>query len=496
MSSSPAKHKSSHHHHHHHHRDHQHPSSSSGHSSSKSMLNLSSYIKIQDSSKVLPRYSVALSKPHDECLPMDELDGIQTELETLLSSVATRYRTLKSEYDSLEDRKYQKKSSDKEKEKLSLPSTSGKRKREEKKSSSKESSRHIHAKHAKTKNTSSHLPAHGEHSRSTDALPHSNPSAGHSHPHMNPKPTLLKNDVPYKFWLSVEPYCIPITQEDIKLLDDLIDEYSEPLVPSIPDLGPHYTVRWAAEDLRNEQANSNANVKPSKRKNSTSTDVTDSPKKSNEKLLDQGVCGSLTQRLVSALLEDNEEVQCELPSTDATSQDENHTETNLTATPQKQSTPVTSLLKSGIDVENRLKKELLDLGILEPSDFENKDDEVLNEINRVRNELEAIAEFNRDELKLLKTAAKGEMKRQEIKRKIDRIDKEIIDAHKRVLAAKQKRRPLSKHERTDIYRLVEEQKRLSDLLESMPIPGFNYLVHPTDATSSTKTETASNTSKS
>lgn len=381
---------------------------------------------------------VALSKPHDECLPMDELDGIQMELETLLSSVAIRYRTLKSEHDYLEDRKHLKKNSDKEKEKLNLPSTSGKRKREEKKSTpspSKDANRHIHTKYPKTKSTS--LPVHshhGESSRSIDALPHSNSTVGHNHnhPHMNPKPNLPKNDVPYKFWLSVEPYCIPITQEDIKLLDDLIDEYSEPLVPSIPDLGPHYTIRWAAEDLQEEQdnnSNANTSTKTGKRSNSnsTSTDVTDSPKKTNEKLsLDQGVCGALTQRLVSALLEDNEEAEMP-PSTDATSQDESvTTENSSPIVNQKSNASVASLLKSGIDVENRLKKELLDLGILEPSDFEkDKDDEVLNEIHRVRNELQAIAEFNHDELKLLKSAAKAEMKRQEVKRKIDRIDKEV-----------------------------------------------------------------------
>lgn len=380
---------------------------------------------------------------------MDELDVLQTELESLLSSVALRYRKLKSEYDCLEDRKHTKKSSDKdkdkdkekEKEKVSTPSISGKRKREEKKSSLKDVSRSSQiSKHPKMKSNSSHSPAHLHHTdRSTiDALPHSNISASHgqghshshshSHPHPNPKPVLPKNDVPYKFWLSVEPYCIPITQEDIKLLDDLIDDYADPLVPLIPELGPHYSIRWASEDLRDEQESSTAkSTKRVPRSNSTSTN--NSPKKSNEKVIDHGVCGSLTQRLVSALLDDNTEAQSDLPSTDATSQDDdNCTEINdASSSNQKQGTSVDSLLTNGIEVENRLKRELLDLGILEPSDFvKDKEDEVLNEINRVRNELQAISSYNRDELKRLKEAAKEEMKRQEVKRKIDRIDKEVI----------------------------------------------------------------------
>lgn len=56
--------------------------------------------------------------------------------------------------------------------------------------------------------------------------------------------------------------------------------------------------------------------------------------------------------------------------------------------------------------------------------------------------------------------------------------------------AKQKRRPLSKHERNEIYRLADEQKKLSDQLEAMPIPGFNYAVGTTTATSSTTKTTS------
>lgn len=61
---------------------------------------------------------------------------------------------------------------------------------------------------------------------------------------------------------------------------------------------------------------------------------------------------------------------------------------------------------------------------------------------------------------------------------------QIIEVNKKVFAAKQKRRPLTKHERNEIFRLVEEQKRLGDLLESMPNPGFNFTVRsPVDTSS-------------
>lgn len=63
------------------------------------------------------------------------------------------------------------------------------------------------------------------------------------------------------------------------------------------------------------------------------------------------------------------------------------------------------------------------------------------------------------------------MKRLEVKRKLDAVDQEIIETYKKVSAAKLKRKPLTKQERDEVFRLTEEQKRLSDLLESMPIPG-------------------------
>lgn len=371
----------------------------------------------------------ALSKPHDESLPTEELDAIQLELETLLSSVSLRYRALKVEYDYLEDRKHQKKNADKEK--ASSPSTSGKRKRDDKKSSSKDASRYGHnTKHSK-KNSSPDSPTHSLHTDpagSVDFVPYPNQSAGHSH--TNPKLLSPKNDIPNKFWLSVEPYCMPITGEDIKLLDDLIDDYSEPLVPSIPELGPHYAIRWTTDDLRDEHDSSNP--KSNKRASNTNAnpvEAHDLLKKSGDKSMGQGVCGPLTQRVISALLEEDAEMQSDIIGcSDSIAQDGNDssTENNSSSANRAQCSNLASLLKSGIDVEKRLKKELLDLGILEAHDFaKDKEDEVLNEIKRVRTELQAIAEYNRDELKLLRAAAKEEMKRLEVKRKLDRIDQEV-----------------------------------------------------------------------
>lgn len=188
----------------------------------------------------------------------------------------------------------------------------------------------------------------------------------------------------------------------------------------------------------------------------------------------EGITGPLTQRLVSALLEENL-IQGEAPGSTENSTPNGVTESAAENNPSTANRPLTSLLKSGIDVEKRLKKELLDLGILDASDFaKEREDEVLNEIKRVRTELYAISEHNLTELKSLREAALEEMKRLETKRKLDLVDQELIESYKKVWLAKQKRRPLTKQERADIYRLSEEQKNLAAQLEAIPMPGFRF----------------------
>lgn len=144
----------------------------------------------------------------------------------------------------------------------------------------------------------------------------------------------------------------------------------------------------------------------------------------------------MTQRLVAALLEENllnsKGGSDILGSGDglgnmlANESNDSCGENNSSSANRSAAAPIASLLRNGIDVEIRLKKELIELGILDINDFpKEKDDEVLNEIKRVRTELESIAEYNLNELKQLRIAAKEEMKRLEIKRKLDAVDQEV-----------------------------------------------------------------------
>lgn len=335
-----------------------------------------------------------------------------------MSTVALRYRALKTEYDTLDradDRREKKRYDHRQ------PTSPGKKRRlnpdlEQKQSKNNKESKQLSTSQIKTTkikketNTVSSPAPSQQTDDSMDGMTQKD----------NQKLVLPKNDTPNRFWLSVEPYCMPLTQEDIKLLDDLIDDYSDQLVPPIPELGPHYSTRWANDDIRDEQDNSNTNSKNKSRNNPgqpVNGEVIGLLRK-GEKLMGENITGPLTQRLVSALMEQN------LIS------DTNSTTTGNQGVENKPGIrqPVNSLMKNGIEIERRVREELIEHGLLDPDDFtkgNNNDDEILSEIKRVGTELSAISEYNCNELRRLYTVAKEEMKRLEMKRKLDAIDQDV-----------------------------------------------------------------------
>ena len=83
--------------------------------------------------------------------------------------------------------------------------------------------------------------------------PKGEPSAGEPSKVVEP-PKPPKNDVPNRFWALVEPYCQEISPEDLKVLEDLMRSHEdEAEYHKVPSLGKHYSQKWAAEDLLEEQ---------------------------------------------------------------------------------------------------------------------------------------------------------------------------------------------------------------------------------------------------
>jgi transcriptional adapter 3 len=426
------------------------------------------HIKCQDNAEQLPKYHAALLRPASSELPPDDLEPIQAELETLLSTVALRYRVLKSELESNDSRRT--KHLDRapispDKRRRGAPSGSGKPR---KFASANSPLSHPPTKISKLK-TSSASPAPSQHTDdSSDVSNH------------NPKNLYHRNDTPNKFWLSIEPYTVPITQEDIRLLDGLLEEYSGTLAPQIPELGPHYTAQWGIEDVKEEQDAGNPQFKGKKAPNGQQNgDVMRVLR--NSKKMGDGITGPFTQRLVSALIEENLIADGHATATATTTSTEN-SNSSLENIPNNTNMVHTrsaaNQLKNGIAIERRVRKELIEQGMLEAKDAapggERQDDvdEVLMEIQRVRSDLMAIAESNTSQLTKLKEVALDEIKRLDIKRKLDDVDHEIVEQHKRIQLAKQKGRSLSKPERDEILRLTEKQKKLSQELDCLVVPGY------------------------
>ena len=69
-------------------------------------------------------------------------------------------------------------------------------------------------------------------------------------------PRVMKNECVDRFWQAMEAYCRPVTEEDVKFLEEQIHklEDEEATYFKIPALGRHYRDVWAEEDLLEEKA--------------------------------------------------------------------------------------------------------------------------------------------------------------------------------------------------------------------------------------------------
>lgn len=408
------------------------------------------YIKLQDNAVSLPRYTAVASRSVDEPIGMDELDALQLELESLLSNTALRVRYFQSEIENINtnESKREKKGKGAGKQ-LQYPV---KRKfQEEKTSKTKEYTKLSNQpKMPKFKNfpiTS------GAANSNYDNITMSDNSVKLEMSQF----TLPKNNIPYKFWNSVEPYCAPITLDDIKFLESLHAQSSNTTLPPIPPLGRHYSEVWADEHISEDQNASN----PNKQKSSGMSPEATSIRKKAEKATENMITGPLTQRLVSALMEENA-LPYDVPDVKV-----------------KQCTNTKSTYKNSLTLEKCLRKELVEQGILDPEDLppltNPADDEILAEIKKCQAELTVVRKENCRNLKNLIGFCKQEMIRLNLKKQLDQVDMECIDIYKKMVAAKQKKRPITKKEKDDAWRAINEQIRLNKEINALPLTGPNTI---------------------
>ncbi|XP_022094094.1 transcriptional adapter 3-B-like isoform X2 [Acanthaster planci] len=448
-----------------------------------------------DHEKSCPRYTTVLQRDDDDGIIIDELDTLQLELETLLASVSKRMLQLETENKTLIDwlERRDKKgaatptpASGKGKPKDEPTTPSGKRSRVEEKPDKPEKPP------KKIKESGGKQGAMAATATTVTPVTSGRPKAKSMHqklqeyeftddPLAEPlAPRIPRNDAPDRFWTSVEPYCTDITNEDVKVLDDMLKTSDDDMdYFKIPPLGKHYALRWAQEDLLEEQKEgSKMGDKKKGSVNSANSKETKALLKKAESR-EEDICpfGPLTQRLISALVEEN----IMTPIEDIISETTPKINDQQTLMPSFQSDGPDS--KDGISPKNgnrftvphtraleaRLREELLHLGLLDADDpvTDDTDDEILVELQKRQAELRALSAHNRSQKMRLYRLAKEEMKRQEVRQKLRAADNEAMDAFRRIMAAKQKKRSPTKKERDQAWKVIKEREALVKQLESM-----------------------------
>ncbi|KAK7907435.1 hypothetical protein WMY93_016047 [Mugilogobius chulae] len=408
----------------------------------------------------VPRYTAVLGRSEDDGIGIEELDTLQLELETLLSSASRRLRALEEQRQILTD--WQDKKGDKRFLKYGSkdpdPAAAPRQK----------------PKKQKLDGKGSHAPGPGP-GRPKSKNIQTKVQEYEFTEDPQDIPRVPKNDAPNRFWASVEPYCADITNEEIRLLEELLKPpEDEAEYFKIPALGKHYSQRWAQEDLLEEQREgARAN---DKKKNVMGGPLSELDAKDVESLLKKSESqhespedgcpfGPLTQRLLQALVEENIISPMEdSPIPDITGKDAND---GAGTSPRSQgktfSVPHTRSL------EARIKEELVAQGLLDseerPGPAGDSEDEILAELQKRQTELKALTAHNRARKQELLRLAKEEMRKQELRQRVRVADNEVMEAFRRIMAARQKKRTPSKKEKDQAWKALKERESILKLLD-------------------------------
>ncbi|KAJ8299188.1 hypothetical protein KUTeg_023248, partial [Tegillarca granosa] len=307
-----------------------------------------------DHIKQCPKYSSVLNRSEDDGIGVEELDQIQSDLETLLASAGLRLKQLEQEKQILVNWQ----------DKKDETPTSGKRGKGSDDKPSK-----------KFKESSSSV---GKAAFPTPAGPG------------RPKSK--------------------ISQSKINDLDTSVDSPID--LPKVPK---NDAINGKRRSNNNNNSFSNDNDTTLLKKADQSLNVEESP------------FGPLTQRLVSALIEENI-----MTSVDDTMED-------ITGG------------KGILDLEDKVE--------------DNPDDEILTELKQKQQELKALSQHNIVVVKNLLERAKEEMKKQDLRKKLAAVDAEVLEAYRRVQLSRQKKKPPTKKERDSVFKALKEREALVRQIE-------------------------------
>ncbi|CAD7682570.1 unnamed protein product [Nyctereutes procyonoides] len=395
--------------------------------------------KAVDHLKVHPHYKAVLAHSEDDGISIEELDTLQLELETLLSSASQRLQQ-----DKKGDRRFLKLGGDHE---LGAPP------------------KHEKLKKQKLEGKVGHGPGPGprwpksktlqpkiqEYEFTDDPTDVVVPKIANPRNHQGADTDANTRG----FWASVEPYCADITSEKVCTLKLLKPSEDEAEHYKLPPLRKHYSQRWAQQDLLEEQKDGAWAAAVTDKKKGLmgplsqlhTKDVDALLKKSeaqHEQPEDGCPFGALMQRLLQALVKEN----ITSPMEDSPIPDMSGKESGAdgaSTSPHNQNKPFS--VPHTKSLESRVKEELISQGLLESEDrpAEDSEDDILAELCKRQAELKALSAHNR--------AEKHDMLRQ----RVCMADSKVMDAFRKIIAARQKKWTPTKKEKDQAWKTRKER---------------------------------------
>ena len=259
-------------------------------------------------------------------------------------------------------------------------------------------------------------------------------------------------------------------EDSIKSSEDDSEYYK------VPALGKHYSEKWALEDLSEEQdmgkkANDKkqSTLKASNVDNINEASLTDLLKMGTDvtNLPADETCpfGPLTQRLISAFVEENIIAPI--------------TEEQLDTKPSVESaktTPPSGAKQMHVPhartLEVKIRQELAAQGIIETSEYrdgvdtEDGGDEVLNELKKRQAELQVLVKLNQKMKRELLESAQTEMRKQELRHRVQSADAEVLEWFRKFSSYKQNKKSPTKREREMASNALKERETILRVLNS------------------------------
>ena len=281
----------------------------------------------------------------------------------------------------------------------------------------------------------------------------------------------------------MEPFCAEITASDTKFVEDAIKGIEQ------DDEWKTLSEHWAVEDMQQNGDDAAKNTNSYDKKTESSSEISSAKSTAIQRAeivdfekSDFGL-GPVTSLLVGALVSEENSAES---AADALL----HGADSLTGDSSISPNLLAKNLGLGNmhQLEKRIKKELFDLGIMDDSDADGKEessssptkqsttslgkndadegvDEVVPEMRKIQAELTQLSEQNLISLNSLLKKAQDEMSKQELRKKLGHADNEVMECYRKMQECHHKKRPPTKKEKDAALRSVAQREMVVRQLE-------------------------------